>query len=240
MPLQRHPFLDGTDIIALLDNSGNTVLEYKYDAYGNSIGGAASNTNLQRYNPIRYRSYFYDEDTGLYFLNARYYNPQWRRFISPDDTAYLDIESANGLNLYAYCGNDPVNRYDPSGCAFISILVGLGVAALIGAGIGSASYAAGQLIDYAITGDFEWSWGGFIGSTIGGAIGGTITFATAGIGGVFATMTGAFLSGATMTSSAMIGENIAGDASHSLGGTPFFPVCAVGEDGERIWRGGYF
>ena len=58
------------------------------------------------FNPFRYRGYYYDEDTGLYYLNARYYSPVWRRFISPDDTAYLDPESVNGLNLYAYCNKD--------------------------------------------------------------------------------------------------------------------------------------
>jgi len=51
----------------------------------------------------------------LYYCNARYYSPKWRRFISPDDTAYLDPESPNGLNLYCYCNNDPVNYADPSG-----------------------------------------------------------------------------------------------------------------------------
>ena len=51
----------------------------------------------------------------MYYCNARYYSPKWRRFISPDDTAYLDPESVNGLNLYCYCNNDPVNYYDPSG-----------------------------------------------------------------------------------------------------------------------------
>ena len=66
-------------------------------------------------NPFRYRGYYYDEDTNLYYLNSRYYSPEWRRFISPDDTAYLDPESVNGLNLYCYCGNDPVNYADPSG-----------------------------------------------------------------------------------------------------------------------------
>ena len=63
-------------------------------------------------NPIRYRGYYYGQDTGLYYLNARYYSPELRRFISPDDTAYLDPENANGLNLYAYCYNDPVNYAD--------------------------------------------------------------------------------------------------------------------------------
>ena len=110
------------DVIGILDNSGNTVVKYTYDAYGNCTRGYTTNTDLADSNPIRYRSYYYDKDTGLYYLNARYYNPEWRRFISPDDTAYLDIESANGLNLYAYCGNDPINRYDPSGCAWDTVL----------------------------------------------------------------------------------------------------------------------
>ena len=63
---------------------------------------------LARVNPIRYRGYYYDQDTGLYYLNARYYSPELRRFISPDDTAYLDGETIDGLNLYVYCNNNPV------------------------------------------------------------------------------------------------------------------------------------
>ena len=100
---------------------------------------------------------------GLFWLSSRYYSHELCRWISPDSIEYLDPESINGLNLYAYYGNDPVNRFDPTGHAFISILVRLGIAALIGAGIGAASYTAWQLIDYARTGDFEWSWGGFFG-----------------------------------------------------------------------------
>ncbi len=204
------------DVEIIYDNStGNIVAKYAYDAYGNCT--IKTNVdNIANINPIRYRGYYYDSETQLYWVSSRYYSPELCRWISPDSVDYLDPSSINGLNLYAYCGNDPVNKYDPSGHAFISVLVGLGIAALIGAGIGAASYTAGQLIDYAITGDFEWSWGGFIGSTVGGAIGGAITFATAGIGGAFATMAGAFLSGAAITSSTMVGENIAGDASHSF------------------------
>ncbi len=56
------------------------------------------------------RSYYHDRETGLYYLNARYYNPQWRRFISPDSTAYLDPDSVNGLNLYVYTGNNPISE----------------------------------------------------------------------------------------------------------------------------------
>ena len=209
------------NIIGIYNEYGKEVARYIYDAYGNhkvldEYGIINNNaTFIGNINPFRYKGYYYDVETGFYYCNSRYYNSKIYRWISADDIDYLEPESINGLNLYVYCGNDPVNRLDSSGHAFISILIGLGIAALIGAGIGATSYTIGQLINYAITGDFEWSWGGFVGSTVGGAIGGAITFATAGIGGAFATMAGAFLSGAAMTSSTMIGENISGDASHS-------------------------
>ena len=206
------------NILGLVDESGTLVVKYSYNAFGAvTIVSDTSGVSIGSINPFRYKGYYYDVETQLFYCNSRYYSPELCRWISPDSIEYLEPSSINGLNLYAYCGNDSVNRFDPTGHVFISVLVGLGIAALIGAGIGAASYTAGQLIDYAITGDFEWSWGGFIGSTVGGAIGGAITFATAGIGGAFATMAGAFLSGAAMTSITMIGENISGDATYSFG-----------------------
>jgi RHS repeat-associated protein len=63
-----------------------------------AAGSPVSRNGIAAKKPIRYRGYYYDQDTKLYFLNARYYSPEWRRFISPDDTAYLDPESVNGLN----------------------------------------------------------------------------------------------------------------------------------------------
>ena len=66
--------------------------------------------------------YYSANDTGLYYCNARYYSPKWRRFISPDDTAYLNPESVNGLNLYCYCNNDSVNYVDPTGTAWYNVV----------------------------------------------------------------------------------------------------------------------
>ena len=66
-------------------------------------------------NPFRYRSYYFDEETGLYYLQSRYYDPELGRFISADSIAYLDPETLGGLNLYAYCGNNPVMGIDPDG-----------------------------------------------------------------------------------------------------------------------------
>ena len=85
------------------------MAKYAYDAFGNCTIVSTTNSIIANENPFRYRGYYYDTETGFYYLNARYYNPQWRRFISPDDTAYLDPKMPNGLNLYCYCKNDPVN-----------------------------------------------------------------------------------------------------------------------------------
>ena len=111
------------DVVGIYNTSGTLVAKYIYDAWGNcTISGETTDIAVAQANPIRYRGYYYDDDTGLYYCNARYYSPKWRRFISPDDTAYLDPHSVNGLNQYCYCNNDPINYYDPSGHSFLLTL----------------------------------------------------------------------------------------------------------------------
>ena len=107
------------DIIALLDNSGNVVVKYKYDAWGKCLTTIvdSSATTIAELNPFRYRSYYLDTETNLYFLKTRHYDPETGRFMTIDDISYLDPESINGLNLYAYCLNNPVMMIDNSGCA---------------------------------------------------------------------------------------------------------------------------
>ena len=107
------------NIIALIDNSGAVVVEYKYDAWGNHEATVADETYvaLAEINPFRYRGYYYDSETDLYFLQTRYYDPVVGRFISRDSIEYADPETICGLNLYAYCGNNPVMATDPTGRA---------------------------------------------------------------------------------------------------------------------------
>ena len=83
---------------------------------------------------FRYRGYYYDVETQLYWVSSRYYSPELCRLISPDSIEYLDPESINGPNLYAYCNNDPVNYYDPSGCIPVLACI-LGLTALVGMGL---------------------------------------------------------------------------------------------------------
>ncbi len=105
------------NIISILDKSGREVVQYKYDAWGNVITEVIdeAHAGIAELNPFRYRSYYYDTETNLYYLNTRYYDPETGRFISQDDVSYLDPEHINGLNLFAYCGNNPVMQIDPNG-----------------------------------------------------------------------------------------------------------------------------
>ena len=111
------------DVIAILDSTGNTVVKYVYDAWGNHKILDASgveitdDTHIGVLNPFRYRSYYFDTETDLYFLKTRYYDPEIGRFITIDDISYLDPETINGLNLYAYCLNNPVMMVDENGCS---------------------------------------------------------------------------------------------------------------------------
>ena len=158
-------------------------------------------------NPIRYRSYYYDVETGLYYLRARYYDPETGRFISQDNINYLDPEHLSGLNLYAYCNDNPVMYEDPDGylpkwAAWLisGVLVVGGVAlsvvtagvatpgvigalATIGGIVGGAAVGAGagSLIGGYVN---EASGGSFEAGYVGGLISGSLTGMGASIGGL--------------------------------------------------------
>ena len=90
-----------------------SVATYEYDAWGNIL---SSSGRLAEINPIRYRGYYYDNETGFYYLQSRYYDPANRRFISADSYQSTG-QGFVGTNMFAYCNNSPVDLYDPSGNA---------------------------------------------------------------------------------------------------------------------------
>ena len=108
------------DVTEIRSTSNALVAQYNYDAFGNILSikdangnNITSSTHIANVNPLRYRGYFYDTETGFYYLNSRYYDPATRRFISADNV--IDERDFDSLNLYSYCGNDPVNRKDNGG-----------------------------------------------------------------------------------------------------------------------------
>ena len=100
------------DVIGILNQSGAQIVSYQYDPWGKvlSVDGSEAST-IGQLNPIRYRGYYYDTETGFYYLQSRYYDPTVRRFLNPDT---LILEDAK-IDLISYCKNNPVNYVDPSG-----------------------------------------------------------------------------------------------------------------------------
>jgi len=113
------------DIVGLVDQTGGAVAHYAYDAWGvstsitdgqgNDVSGDAS--AIANVNPYRYRGYRYDRETGLYYLQSRYYNPVWGRFINMDDCfiAFYNSSLMCAENLFSYCAGNPVMYKDANG-----------------------------------------------------------------------------------------------------------------------------
>ena len=106
------------DVVRILNASGATVVAYSYDAWGKCTVTTGASNAIANANPIRYRGYYYDTDTGFYYLQSRYYDPVVKRFISADDASLIGVSGDFiSLNLYAYCLNNPVMCKDESGYA---------------------------------------------------------------------------------------------------------------------------
>ena len=171
------------DVVALLDASGNAVASYAYDPYGKVLSAEGT---MAETNPLRYRGYYYDTESGLYYLQSRYYDPATCRFVNADNAAVIAVspEKANwDKNLFAYCDNDPVNRKDDGGNLWhIAVAAGVGFLA------GLASQFISDVATSIVTGTNAFSdLETYIGAAVGGAVEGMVTAsigpaAAAGIG----------------------------------------------------------
>ena len=137
------------DIVAILDENGNAVVSYGYDAWGAPLWctGELAET-LGKVQPFRYRGYVFDEETGLYYLRSRYYNPQWGRFVNADALLVGAEKPVLNHSCYIYCTNDPVKNADPDG-EFLNCIIGAVVGAVSGAitaAINGDNVAAGALV----------------------------------------------------------------------------------------------
>ncbi len=204
------------DVVALYNASKAILAKYKYDAWGKLLSvtdasGTAitSATHIANINPIRYRGYFYDPETGFYYLNSRYYDPETGRFINAD--AYLNANGTIvGYNRFAYCDNNPVMCSDPSGQSVVlsCIIVGTIIGSLIGGHfIGSS---AKNSEDENISSN--WGWYAAAGVVGGGLVGGLTGWGV----GVLATGVGAAATGTAATATAPIVEQVVEKTSTTL------------------------
>ncbi|WP_444850885.1 RHS repeat-associated core domain-containing protein [Paracholeplasma manati] len=204
------------------------MVTYSYDAFGNTLNITdTSGISLSTINPYRYRGYRYDLETGFYYLQSRYYNPQIGRFISPDSINYLNPMSNSGENLYTYTANNPVMYTDPSGRFFISFLV---ASIIVGAVIGGTvnGYTAYQSGERGWDLIFDIAGGAIMGSAVGAAL------ALGGAAGLAAT--GATVAGFGLSTTAAFGIAVAGT---TIGGMVAYSLDVAGTQTEQ-WNWGKF
>ena len=229
------------DVIAIMRAAtGQVVARYSYDAWGKCTVTNASGYTVGEKNPFRYRGYYYDTETGLYYLNSRYYSPEFGRFISAD--SLIDNRSANSQNLFAYCNNNPVNRYDVNGNWSIPnwLKVTVGAVAIAGLALatactgGVAAVVCGAALSGAIAGGVSGAGIGAIGGGLSGGWQGALDGACSGF------MSGTLIGGATGAVSA--GINIATGATTVVGnahGSTLHKLATNIEAGKMAASGQY-
>jgi len=132
------------DITSIYDGEGNMVAKYEYDAWGNVLTVTNSNNSeitdpnhIANLNPFRYRSYYYDSESGLYYLMSRYYDPVTHRFVNADGY-FQSGDNILDTNMNAYCRNNPIMNLDFTGMVVFSVSLSLNLGCVFGCGDGMA------------------------------------------------------------------------------------------------------
>ena len=104
------------NILGIIDDSGNLITKYDYNPYGKILSIVdTSGSSIGTINPFRYKGYYYDNESDMYYCKSRYYVPEWCRWLNADNPMYLDLYNNICINLFAYCNNNPISRSDNNG-----------------------------------------------------------------------------------------------------------------------------
>ena len=205
-----------SNILGLVDDSGNIVVKYKYDAYGNRISITdTSGCDLGNINPFRYKGYYYDDDVEMYYCKSRFYVPLWHRWLNSDSINYLEPKNITSLNLFTYCNNNPVMYVDENG-KFPGLITAMLIGAVIGAFVGVVGQAGADVLSnlwkYGFK-TYEWSmssWQTYVGAAVGGAVGGALT-------PILGPVSTSAINGAVSSFVGMELENSTGNSNYSFG-----------------------
>ncbi len=238
------------DVTHIYTTDGTLVARYAYDAWGNhkiyDVNGnevtKSMSDHIGNINPIRYRGYYYDTETELYYLEARYYDPDTGRFISQDEIDFILPNHLTGLNLFAYCSDNPIMYTDPSGNFFLTaLIVGAIAGAVIGATVGGVSAyndakasgaTGGELIGKTVLGAVG---GGVVGAVGGAIIGAGVGAAASAIAGGIGALSSGMLVGSLATGGAVVSNGAIAATGALVAG-----IAAVGLTFMRIGKsGGY-
>ena len=229
------------DVLQLRDHTNAPVANYYYDSWGKLLGITDANGNaitafnsVAVLNPIRYRGYFYDTETGFYYLNSRYYDPEIGRFINADAMIKAPGLNALSTNMFTYCANNPILYSDSTGQWFLFDDL---IAGAVGLVVGVTSQFVGDVVHSVSQGKWEFSsWETYVGSGVGGAVGGITAIyagpvAGAAVGAGTSTLVGQTLENLTVRNKRSTSEiltNTAIDAT--IGGltSKFLPVNVPG------------
>ena len=177
------------DVVKLIQANGHVVAQYTYDAWGN----VSSSGRLAEINPLRYRGYYYDNETGFYYLQSRYYDPANRRFMNADIYVSTGSSDAVSCNMFAYCNNSPITAIDESGKSVTAIIIGALICAAIG---GIDAYLSAKTSGASTN---EALWQGAIGAVSGAVT--SVVAAIPAIGPPAATLIGAGIGFVSSTAS---------------------------------------
>ena len=115
------------DVLGITEANGNLIAQYLYDDWGKLVSidtadeeASTAYREIAEANPLRYCGYYYDSETGYYYLQSRYYDPEICRFINAD--VMIDTQSTLGINLFSYCENNPIMYFDPDGYGKIYVI----------------------------------------------------------------------------------------------------------------------
>ena len=192
-------------VLGIIDSTGQLMVKYKYTAYG-KVTITKDTDGLADINPFKYKGYYFDLESGMYYCHTRYYVPEWGRWLNSDHSYFLDANTATCVNLFAYCRNEPIGRIDVNGNFSLLVALILIIPTIIGAVAGAVqgyerAVEANKKYDEAIANGYdptelglkkvnvgwETAKSAIFGGAVGLAAGGLVLATTGAVGCIAAT-----------------------------------------------------